>query len=118
NSPSLLLSRISTLAIRLLSISDFVTRRPTGFFLRRIFFAQLVELFPGSLLLITLSLVFYRAGSPLRYRQALFLVLPVILIFLAMTQAKTNIGLRHILPIYPFLFVLASRLATIRLRRA
>jgi Dolichyl-phosphate-mannose-protein mannosyltransferase len=72
----------------------------------------------GSLVLITLSLVFYRAGSPLRYRQALFLVLPVILIFLAMTQAKTNIGLRHILPIYPFLFVLASRLATTRLRRA
>jgi hypothetical protein len=35
-----------------------------------------------------------------------------------MTQAKTNIGLRHILPIYPFLFVLASRLATTRLRRA
>jgi 4-amino-4-deoxy-L-arabinose transferase-like glycosyltransferase len=61
----------------------------------------------GSLVLITISLVFFRAGSPLGYRQALFLVLPVILIFLAMTQAKTNIGLRHIIPIYPFLFVLA-----------
>ena len=80
--------------------------------------AFLIKTPMGSLVLITLSLVFYRAGSPLRYRQALFLVLPVILIFLAMTQAKTNIGLRHILPIYPFLFVLASRLATIRLRRA
>jgi Dolichyl-phosphate-mannose-protein mannosyltransferase len=80
--------------------------------------AFLIKTPVGSLVLFTLSLVFYRAGSPLRYRQALFLVLPVILIFLAMTQAKTNIGLRHILPIYPFLFVLASRLATIRLRRA
>jgi hypothetical protein len=80
--------------------------------------AFLIKTPVGSLVLITLSLVFYRAGCPLRYRQALFLVLPVILIFLAMTQAKTNIGLRHILPIYPFLFVLASRLATIRLRRA
>ncbi len=49
NSASLLLSRISTLAIRLLSISDFVARRPTGLFLRRIFFAQLVELFPDRL---------------------------------------------------------------------
>ena len=80
--------------------------------------AFLIKTPMGSLILITISLVFYRAGSPLRYRQALFLVLPVIIIFLAMTQAKTNIGLRHILPIYPFLFVLASRLATIRLRRA
>jgi hypothetical protein len=68
----------------------------------------------GSLVLISISLVFYRAGSPLAYRQALFLVLPVILILLPMTQAKTNIGLRHILPIYPFLFVLASRVATLR----
>jgi len=79
--------------------------------------AFLIKTPVGSLVLITMSLVFYRAGSPLGYRQALFLVLPVILIFLAMTQAKTNIGLRHILPTYPFLFVLASRLATIRLGR-
>ena len=79
--------------------------------------AFLIKTPVGSLILITISLVFYRASSPLGYRQALFLVLPVILIFLAMTQAKTNIGLRHILPIYPFLFVLASRLATIRLGR-
>ena len=79
--------------------------------------AFLIKTPVGSLILITTSLVFYRAGSPLRYRQALFLVLPVIIIFVAMTQAKTNIGLRHILPTYPFLFVLASRLATIRLGR-
>src|SRR5262245_49234463 len=80
--------------------------------------AFLIKTPVGSLILITISFVFYRAGSPLGYRQVLFLVLPVIIIFVAMTQAKTNIGLRHILPIYPFLFVLASRLATIRLRRA
>ena len=79
--------------------------------------AFLIKTPVGSLMLITISLVFYRAGSPLRYRQALFLVLPVIIIFVAMTQAKTNIGLRHILPTYPFLFVLASRLAAIRLGR-
>jgi hypothetical protein len=80
--------------------------------------AFLIKTPVGSLVLITMSLVFYRAGNPLGYSQALFVVLPVILIFLAMTQAKTNIGLRHILPIYPFLFVLASRVATIRLHRA
>ncbi len=79
--------------------------------------AFLIKTPVGSLVLVTISLVFYRTGSPLGYRQALFLVLPVTLIFLAMTQAKTNIGLRHILPVYPFLFVLASRTATLRFRR-
>ena len=79
--------------------------------------AFLIKTPVGSLVLVTISVVFYRTGSPLGYRQALFLVLPVTLIFLAMTQAKTNIGLRHILPVYPFLFVLASRTATLHLRR-
>jgi dolichyl-phosphate-mannose-protein mannosyltransferase len=66
----------------------------------------------GSLLIIAGSLIFYRHGRPLERRDAIFLLLPVIFIFLAMTQAKVNIGLRHILPVYPFLFVLAARLAT------
>jgi hypothetical protein len=71
----------------------------------------------GTLLLIVFSLLFYRSGIALKGRQAVFLVLPVVIILLVTTQAKVNIGLRHILPIYPFLFVLASRLATIELRR-
>ena len=79
--------------------------------------AFLIKTPVGSLVLVSTSLVFYRSGSPLAYRHALFLVLPVTLIFLAMTQAKTNIGLRHILPVYPFLLVLASRTATLHLRR-
>jgi hypothetical protein len=79
--------------------------------------AFLIKTPVGILVIVTISLVFYRSGSPLGYRQALFLVLPVTLIFLAMMQAKTNIGLRHILPVYPFLLVLASRTATLHLRR-
>ena len=71
----------------------------------------------GTLILITASLVFYRAGSSLKYREALFLFLPVILIFVATSQAKVNIGVRHILPVYPFLFLVASRLATIQFSR-
>jgi hypothetical protein len=71
----------------------------------------------GSLMLIIASLVFYRAGSPLGRCEAGFLLVPVAVIFFATTQAKINIGLRHILPVYPFLFVLASRLATVHFRR-
>src|SRR5438874_1601133 len=70
----------------------------------------------GSLLLIAASLIFYRAGNPLRRREVILLLLPVMVVFLATTQAKVNIGLRHILPVYPFLFVIASRLATIHFR--
>ena len=70
----------------------------------------------GSLILITASLIFYRAGRPLTWREATYLLVPVLIIFIATTQAKVNIGIRHILPVYPFLFVLASRLATVRFR--
>jgi hypothetical protein len=71
----------------------------------------------GSLMLIVASIIFYRAGRPLGRREAVFLLVPVAIIFLATTQAKVNIGLRHILPVYPFLFVLASRLATVHFDR-
>jgi hypothetical protein len=69
----------------------------------------------GSLALIFASLALYRAGSPLRRRDAIVLLSTVVIFFTAMTQSKISIGLRHLLPVYPFLFVLASRLATVRL---
>jgi hypothetical protein len=68
----------------------------------------------GTLALICAALVFRRAGAALRRRETIFLITPVVLFFLVLSQSKVNIGLRHILPIYPFLFVLASRLVTIR----
>ena len=71
----------------------------------------------GSLILIGASLLFYRAGNSLGRREAIFILLPVIVIFVLTSQSKVNIGLRHILAIYPFLFVLASRLTTVRFRR-
>jgi hypothetical protein len=71
----------------------------------------------GTLILIVLSLVLWRAGSRLSSRDAAYLLLPPLLILAVTTQAKVNIGLRHVLAIYPFLFILAARLATIRLKR-
>jgi Dolichyl-phosphate-mannose-protein mannosyltransferase len=72
----------------------------------------------GSLALIGLSLTLCRSGRPLRWRDATFLLAPVGLLFLVMVPARINIGLRHVLPVYPFLFVLAGRVATARLRWA
>jgi hypothetical protein len=78
--------------------------------------AFLIKTPVGILMLIGGSLIFYRRGKSLERHQAIFLLLPVIVILLAMTQSNVNIGMRHILPIYPFLFVLAARLATVPFR--
>ena len=69
----------------------------------------------GSLLLIGASLLLYRAGAPFRRRDIFCLLGPVALVLIVATQSRTNIGLRHVLPVYPLLFVLASRLVTVRL---
>jgi hypothetical protein len=69
----------------------------------------------GSLLLILASLALWRVGEAWRRRDALFLLLPVALFLLVTTRGRINIGLRHVLPIYPFLFVAASRLAAVRI---
>lgn len=72
----------------------------------------------GTLLLIFASLIFYRAGARLSRRDAIFLLVPAAAFIAAASLGKIDIGLRYILPIYPFLFVLASRLTTIKFRRA
>lgn len=41
-------------------------------------------------------------------RELLFLLIPSVVYFLVATQSGFNIGVRHILPLYPFLVVLAA----------
>ena len=79
--------------------------------------AFLIKTSIGALILIAVSLAFYHAGTPIGRRAAVFLLVPVILVVLSISRANVNIGVRHILPVYPFLFVLASRVATVRFRR-
>ncbi|HEU5181963.1 MAG TPA: glycosyltransferase family 39 protein, partial [Candidatus Polarisedimenticolia bacterium] len=71
-----------------------------------------------TLLLIAATLSLARRGEKLSRREVVFLLLPVILLFLAAMQGRINIGVRHILPVYPLLFVLAGRLATLRVSPA
>ena len=79
--------------------------------------AFLIKTPVGTLLLLAAALLFWRAGAPLRRKEAIFLLLPVAIFFLAAMRGRINIGLRHILPVYPLLFVAASRLATVNFRR-
>ncbi len=75
--------------------------------------AFLIKTPVASLVLIAASLLLFRAGTPLRLRDVLFLLVPVGIFLALMIPAKINIGVRYLTPIYPFLFVCAARLATI-----
>ena len=68
----------------------------------------------GTLLMLLLSLLLWGTGKRLERRHLLFIALPITVYFLAIVLARVNVGVRYLLPIYPFLFLLCSRLATIR----
>jgi len=72
--------------------------------------AWLIKTPPGTILIVAASLLLMALGRRRSARDELFLYLPV-LITIAITCAwKVNIGLRHLLPIYPFLYLGAGRL--------
>ena len=60
--------------------------------------------------LLVLSLL-TRRHHPASRRSELFLWMPVVLYFVLACTLGLNIGHRHLLPIYPFLFVIAGRCA-------
>jgi hypothetical protein len=70
----------------------------------------------GAIALVIASIALHKSGAVLRWREAVFLLAPVIVFFALTSQSKMAIGIRHILAVYPFLFVLASRLATVQFR--
>src|SRR5260370_12877411 len=76
--------------------------------------AFLIKTPVGTLLMILASLVLCRWGARLDLPSAAFLLLPPALYFAAMVATRINLGLRYLLPIYPFLFVLAGRVGTLR----
>jgi len=69
-----------------------------------------------TLAAIVASLVLCRAGLPLRRREALFLLVLPALWLLTMMWGGVDVGIRYLLPMYPFLFLVASRLSTFSFR--
>jgi hypothetical protein len=72
----------------------------------------------GTLLAVLAALLPLRSAAPWKGRDALFVLLPPALYLLAVLPARTAIGLRFLLPVYPFLLVAAARVATVRSRSA
>jgi len=80
--------------------------------------AMLVKTPVPTLILMVVSIVLWRGGKPLGLRGAFYLVVPVMLVLAAATMARINIGIRHVLLVYPFLYVAAARVATVRIGRS
>ncbi len=102
------LSMQSTWAAFLLG--DISTRGWYQYFL----VAVLLKTPPGTLLLLVLALVSIRL-APLRRIEA-HILLAAAWFFAVSSFLRINIGLRHVLPIYPLLIVFAGRLGGLRLR--
>ena len=75
-------------------------------------FAYLIKTPPGILLIVASSLLALSLGQRLTLKNDLFIYLPVALVVAITCVWKVNIGLRHLLPIYPFLYLGAGRLMT------
>jgi hypothetical protein len=80
--------------------------------------AFLIKTPVGTVLMILASLILWRGGVRLDQRAAAFLLVPPALYFAAMAATRVNLGLRYLLPIYPFLFVLAARVGTLQFGRS
>lgn len=68
----------------------------------------------ATLILIILSLIFFRKLKHKNILAEYFLMVPPAFIFSTFFFNHINIGLRHILPIYPFIFVCVSRLINLK----
>jgi Dolichyl-phosphate-mannose-protein mannosyltransferase len=77
-------------------------------------FAYLIKTPIGTLIVVALSLLALGAGRRRPLRDELFLWLPILLTIGITCLWKVNIGLRHLLPIYPFLYISAGRLLASR----
>jgi Dolichyl-phosphate-mannose-protein mannosyltransferase len=62
----------------------------------------------GFLLLLALVLASNSLGLAGKRREVLFMALPAVIFFLISLTSNLDIGVRHILPVYPFLIVLIA----------
>jgi len=63
----------------------------------------------AAILLFIIALVYFTRAHA-HWRDEIFIIVPPIFIFLSCMLQRINIGVRYILPVYPFLFIYISRL--------
>lgn len=72
-------------------------------------YAYLIKTPIGTLLIVAASIAALLRGPRLRAKDEMFLWIPIAGVVAITCLWKVNIGLRHILPIYPFLYIAAGR---------
>ena len=75
-------------------------------------FAYLIKTPIGTLLIVALSLAAALRGRRLRLKEELFLWVPILVVVAITCLWRVDIGLRHLLPIYPFLYIAAGRIVS------
>jgi 4-amino-4-deoxy-L-arabinose transferase-like glycosyltransferase len=92
----------------------------TTYFFGRVYRHGIWEYFPAVflikstlplLILLCLVPILWRRIPGLGWREAAFLLIPVAVYFAVVMHAQMDIGARHLLPVYPFLYVLAAAAA-------
>ena len=73
-------------------------------------FAYVIKTPIGTLLIVAASLAAILRGPRLRLKDELFLWIPILAVVGITCLWRVNIGLRHLLPIYPFLYLAAGRI--------
>ena len=73
-------------------------------------YAYLIKTPIGTLLIVAASIAAFLLGRRVRLKDELFVGIPIVVLVLITCLWKVNIGLRHLLPVYPFLYLAAGRL--------
>ncbi len=76
--------------------------------------AFLIKTPVATILLLSAALLYISTEGGAGLKKALFLLIPALTVFLAMSIQKVDIGLRHVLPAYPFIFLLIGYTVHIR----
>jgi hypothetical protein len=67
-----------------------------------------------TLALMVLSIIFIRRHPASGRSAELYLILPVVLFTAATSALADNLGIRYLLPVYPLIFIFASRIVLLR----
>jgi len=73
-------------------------------------YAYLIKTPIGTLLIVAASIAAFLLGRRIRLKDELFVGIPIVVLVLITCLWKVNIGLRHLLPVYPFLYLATGRL--------
>ena len=71
-----------------------------------------------EMIFIILSFFFWKKIPEKKWKNELFLIIPALFYLITFMFNNINIGVRHILPVYPFIFVFVSKIVKVQLTSA